>query len=91
MPLTPQQKQVAENWLKTKAAVSCPQCGDNVFTVEDLLAIPVFQQAGPATIKPPTNSIAYLSVRCDNCANVSLFSAALMGIAQPASGSPTTP
>jgi predicted nucleic-acid-binding Zn-ribbon protein len=78
MSLTQDEIGKLQSWLNAKSvSPNCPACGQNKWTVGDVIAAPVFGGGG-FNIGGPT--VPMVQVICGNCAYVRLFAAVPIGI-----------
>ena len=78
MSLNSEQLGKLQSWLNAKGvAPNCPACGQNKWTVGDVISAPVFSGGG-LNIGGPT--VPMVQVICGNCAYVRLFAAVPIGI-----------
>ena len=77
MPLSEAQRRTLENWMRSKAIIQCPACGDTRWRLA---------QAGyaRALLEPGEPDLAedkgVVKVPCGNCGHVMLFDAETVGI-----------
>ncbi len=77
MPLSPNQRQTLENWMRSKAIIQCPACGDDRWRFSEAAYITALLEAGEANL---TEDRGVVKVLCDNCGYVALFDAETIGI-----------
>lgn len=76
MPLTPDQEQKFEDYLKTKnVKPACPACGTANLIFADILSLP-FRQHSPGGV----SEVHMVPVVCGECAHVRLFLAGPVGL-----------
>ena len=77
MPLNPAQQRVLEEWMRSKAIVMCPCCGQDKW-----------RWAGAAYVRAPLEEgqedlmedAGVVKIPCDNCGYLTLFAAEAIGI-----------
>jgi len=80
MPLDPQQRQTALDWLRDRVPINpCLICGAPEFSLGEIVNL--------ATTG--SGAVPCLTVTCKECGNVRLFSAVLMGLV-PQTEAPTS-
>lgn len=77
MTLNPEQRRMLERWMRSKAIVQCPACGDSGWRFDEAVYIKALLSEGDADLTE-TGGIVKLS--CDNCGYVMLFDAEQLGI-----------
>ncbi len=77
MPLSEPQQQRLENWMRSKAVVQCPACGDSKWRFAEASYVRALLEAGDANL---TEDRGVVKVPCDNCGYVALFDAQTVGI-----------
>ena len=78
MPLSPKQRQVLEDWMRSKAIVHCPACRDvGRWQFAEAAYVRALLEAGDANL---TEDKGVIKVSCGNCAYVVLFDAETLGI-----------
>jgi hypothetical protein len=77
MPLSPAQQHVLEEWMRSKAIVGCPACGENRWRFADASYIRALLEEGEPDL---TESGGVVKIPCDNCGYVALFDAETVGI-----------
>jgi hypothetical protein len=86
MPLNPTQQQVVVDWLQTRVTNrSCSTCGSNDFRINpDLMVIfPMAYAPDHGGKWDVTRAAPLVVLTCNHCANVRMFSAALIGVVLP--------
>ncbi len=77
MPLNPPQRRVLEDWMRSKAVVQCPACGDARLRLAEAAYVRALLEEGDADL---TEAKGVVKVPCGNCAYVLLFDAQAVGI-----------
>ena len=77
MPLSDPQQQRLENWIRTKAVVQCPACGDSKWRFAEAAYVRALLEPGEVDL---TEAGGVVKLPCDNCGYVALFDAATVGI-----------
>jgi predicted nucleic-acid-binding Zn-ribbon protein len=77
MPLNPEQSQILEKWMHSKAIVQCPACGDNSWRFADASYVRALLEEGEPDL---TEGAGVVRVTCGNCGYVMLFDAETLGI-----------
>ncbi len=77
MPLSPQQQQVLEDWVRSKGIVRCPACGQDKWRFEDAAYVRALLEEGEPDL---TESGGVVKIPCNNCGYVALFDAEMVGI-----------
>ena len=77
MPLNEIQQQTLKDWIRSKAIVQCPACGDNRWHVAEAAYLRALLEAGDPDL---TEDKGVVKVSCDNCGYVLLFDAETVGI-----------
>jgi predicted nucleic-acid-binding Zn-ribbon protein len=77
MPLSDPQQQRLENWIRSKAVVQCPACGDSKWRFAEAAYIRALLEPGEVDL---TEAGGVVKLPCDNCGYVALFDAETVGI-----------
>lgn len=77
MPLSDPQQQRLENWIRTKAVVQCPACGDSKWRFAEAAYVRALLEPGEVDL---TEAGGVVKLPCDNCGYVALFDAETVGI-----------
>ena len=77
MPLNPEQSQILEKWMHSKAIVQCPACGDNSWRFAEASYVRALLEEGEPDL---TEGEGVVRVTCGNCGYVMLFDAEKLGI-----------
>ena len=77
MPLSPEQSQILEGWMRSKAIVQCPACGGASWRFAEAAYVRALLEEGDADL---TEDKGAVKVSCGNCGYVLLFDAQVLGI-----------
>jgi hypothetical protein len=77
MTLSPEQRSTLENWMRSKAILQCPACGDSRWRFAEAAYVRALLEAGDANL---TEDKGVLKLLCGNCGYVALFDAETVGI-----------
>ena len=77
MPLSEPQQQRLENWMRSKAVVQCPACGDSKWRFAEAAYVRALLEPGEVDL---TEAGGVVKLPCDNCGYVALFDAETVGI-----------
>jgi predicted RNA-binding Zn-ribbon protein involved in translation (DUF1610 family) len=77
MPISEPQQQRLENWMRSKAVVQCPACGDSKWRFAEASYVRALLEAGDADL---TETEGVVKLPCDNCGYMALFEAETVGI-----------
>ncbi len=77
MPLSSKQRQVLERWMRSKAIIQCPACGEDRWRFAEASYLRALLEAGEADL---TEGKGVVKLSCDNCGYVMLFDAETLGI-----------
>ena len=77
MPLNPPQRRVLEDWMRSKAIVQCPACGDARLRFAEAAYVRALLEEGDADL---TEGKGVVKVACGNCGHLLLFDAEAIGI-----------
>jgi predicted nucleic-acid-binding Zn-ribbon protein len=77
MPLSEPQQQRLENWIRSKAVVQCPACGDSKWRFAEAAYVRALLEPGEVDL---TEAGGVVKLPCDNCGYVALFDAETVGI-----------
>ena len=77
MPLNPEQRRILEGWMRSKAIVQCPACGDNSWRFAEASYVRALLEADTSDL---TEGAGVVRVSCANCGYVALFDAETLGI-----------
>jgi predicted nucleic-acid-binding Zn-ribbon protein len=77
MPLSADQRRILERWMRSKAIVQCPACGDNSWKFAEASYVRALLEEGDPDL---TEGAGIVRVSCGNCGYVALFDAETLGI-----------
>ena len=77
MPLSDTQQQHLENWMRSKAIIQCPACGDSRWQFAQAAYIRALLEQGEPDLAEERGVV---KVSCGNCGHVMLFDAETIGI-----------
>ncbi len=77
MPLNQLQQQTLKDWMRSKAVVQCPACGEDRWRLAEASYVRALLEAGEADL---TEGKGVVKISCDNCGYVALFDAETLGI-----------
>jgi predicted nucleic-acid-binding Zn-ribbon protein len=77
MPLSEPQQQFLENWMRSKAIVQCPLCGDAQWQFAQAAYIRALLEQGEPDMSEEKGVV---KVGCGNCGYLVLFDAETVGI-----------
>jgi predicted nucleic-acid-binding Zn-ribbon protein len=77
MPLSEPQQQTLKDWIRSKAVVQCPACGDSKWRFADAAYVRALLEPGEVDL---TEAGGVVKLPCDNCGYVALFDAETVGI-----------
>ena len=77
MPLNSDQRWVLERWMRSKAIVQCPLCGDSSWKLAEASYVRALLEEGDTDL---TEGGGIVRVSCGNYGNVALFEAETLGI-----------
>ncbi len=77
MPLSPTQRQALERWMRSKAVIQCPACGDTGWRFAEAAYVRALLEPGDADL---TEGKGVVKLSCGNCGCVMLFDAETIGI-----------
>lgn len=77
MPLNPAQTKIPESWMRSKAIVQCPACGDSSWRFGEASYVRALLEEGNGDL---TEGEGVVKVCCGNCGHVMLFDAQTLGI-----------
>lgn len=77
MSLNPSQRQMLEDWIRSKAIVGCPACGDEKWQYAEASYVRGLLEAGDIDL---TEGSGVVKVSCGNCAYVMLLDAEALGV-----------
>jgi predicted nucleic-acid-binding Zn-ribbon protein len=71
------QRRVLEEWMRSKAIVQCPACGQDKWRLADAAYIRALLEEGEEDLMEDAGVV---KVPCDNCGYLALFDAETLGI-----------
>ena len=77
MPLNAAQRRVLEEWMGSKATVTCPACGQEKWRLADAAYVRALLEEGQEDLM---ENAGVVKVPCDNCGYLALFDAETLGI-----------
>ena len=77
MPLSSEQLKILERWMRSKAIVQCPACGDDSWQFAGASYVRALLEADDTDL---TEGKGVVRVSCGNCGYVVLFDAETLGI-----------
>ncbi len=77
MPLNPPQRQTLEDWMRSKAIVQCPACGDGRWRFAQAVYLRALLEEKEEDL---TEDRGVVKVCCGNCGYVLLLDAEAIGI-----------
>ena len=77
MPLSSEQRQALETWMRSKAIVQCPACGDSKWQFAQAAYVRALLEVGEADLNEDKGVV---KVCCGNCGYAMLFDVETVGI-----------
>ncbi len=77
MPLNAAQRRVLEDWMRSKAIVTCPACGQEKWRLADAAYVRALLEEGQEDLMEDAGVVR---IPCDNCGYLALFDAETLGI-----------
>ena len=77
MSLNPSQRQILEEWMRSKAVVQCPACGDARWRFAEAGYVRALLEADERNL---TEDKGVVKLPCGNCGYLLLFDAETVGI-----------
>ena len=77
MSLNQLQQQTLKDWMRSKAIIQCPACGDDGWRFAEAAYVRALLEAGDTDL---TEDRGVVKVSCGNCGCVMLFDAEVLGI-----------
>jgi predicted RNA-binding Zn-ribbon protein involved in translation (DUF1610 family) len=78
VPLSPPQQKALENWMRSKAILQCPACGDvDRWRFAEATYLRALLESSDVDL---TEGRGVVKVSCGNCGYVMLFDAEMLGI-----------
>jgi predicted nucleic-acid-binding Zn-ribbon protein len=77
MPLNAAQRQVLEDWMRSKAIVMCPCCGQDKWRLAEAAYVRALLEEGQEDLMEDAGVV---KIPCDNCGYLALFDAETIGV-----------
>jgi hypothetical protein len=77
VPLNPAQRRVLEEWMRSKAIVMCPACGQEKWRLAEAAYVRALLEEGQ---EDHMEDAGVVKIPCDNCGYLALFDAETLGI-----------
>ena len=77
MALNAAQRRVLEEWMRSKAIVTCPACGQDKWRLADAAYVRALLEEGQEDLMEDAGVV---KIPCDNCGYLALFDAETLGI-----------
>ena len=77
MTLSAAQRRVLEEWMRSKAIVTCPACGQEKWRLVDAAYVRALLEEGQEDLMEDAGVV---KIPCDNCGYLALFDAETLGI-----------
>ena len=77
MPLNAAQRRVLEDWMRSKAILKCPCCGQDKWRLAEAAYVRALLEEGAEDL---FEAAGVVKVPCDNCGYLMLFAAETIGI-----------
>ena len=77
MSLNASQQRMLEDWMRSKAIVQCPACGDARWRFDEAGYVRALLEADDSNL---TEDRGVVKLQCGNCGHLLLFDAETMGI-----------
>jgi predicted RNA-binding Zn-ribbon protein involved in translation (DUF1610 family) len=77
VPLNAAQRRVLEEWMRSKAIVTCPACGQGKWRLADAAYVRALLEEGQEDLMEDAGVV---KIPCDNCGYLALFDAETLGI-----------
>ena len=77
MPLNAAQRRVLEDWMRSKAILTCPACGQEKWRLADAAYVRALLEEGQEDLMEDAGVV---KISCDNCGYLALFDAETLGI-----------
>jgi predicted nucleic-acid-binding Zn-ribbon protein len=71
------QRRVLEEWMRSKAIVTCPACGQEKWRLADAAYVRALLEQGQEDLMEDAGVV---KIPCDNCGYLALFDAETLGI-----------
>ena len=77
MPLNAAQRRVLEDWMRSKAILTCPCCGQDKWRFAEAAYVRALLEEGQEDLMEDAGVVR---IPCDNCGYLALFDAETLGI-----------
>jgi hypothetical protein len=77
VPLSSEQRQALEGWMRSKAIVQCPACGEDRWRFTEAAYVRALLEAGEVDLNEDKGVV---KVCCGNCGYIMLLDAGTLGI-----------
>jgi predicted nucleic-acid-binding Zn-ribbon protein len=77
VPLNTAQRRVLEEWMRSKAILKCPCCGQDKWRLADAAYVRALLEEGQEDLM---EAAGVVKIPCDNCGYLALFDAETLGI-----------
>jgi hypothetical protein len=77
VPLNAAQRRVLEDWMHSKAIITCPACGQEKLRLADAAYVRALLEEGQEDLMEDAGVVR---IPCDNCGFLALFDAETLGI-----------
>ena len=77
MPLNAAQQRVLEDWMRSKAILNCPCCGQDKWRLAEAAYVRALLEEGQEDLMEEAGVVKIL---CDNCGYLALFDAETLGV-----------
>ena len=77
MTLNAAQQQVLEEWIRSKAVVTCPACGQDKWRLAEAACVRALMEEGQEDLMEDAGVV---KIPCGNCGYLALFDAETLGI-----------
>ncbi len=77
MTLNAAQRRVLEEWMRSKAIVTCPACGQEKWRLADAAYVRALLEEGQEDLMEDAGVVR---IPCDNCGYLALYDAETLGI-----------
>jgi predicted RNA-binding Zn-ribbon protein involved in translation (DUF1610 family) len=77
VPLNAAQRRVLEDWMRSKAILTCPACGHDKWRLADAAYVRALLEEGQEDLIEDAGVVRF---PCDNCGYLALFDAEMLGI-----------
>ena len=77
MTLNAAQRRILEEWMRSKAILKCPACGQEKWRLADATYVRALLEEGQEDLMEDAGVV---KISCDNCGYLALFDAETLGI-----------